>query len=199
MAYEWGRFWHWVQQGGNSNIILVVINVVLVLITGWYAYVTRKMLKVNEAQLLEQVRPKLTFSVAHSNDLANGELTIENTGEAAVQLLDVTLRCYVLRGPTLTQHLGQFQGSILEPKNKLVFSFSFRCQLSEIPGIEEEKMSYMYFFVASDRSERVIQTYKYNPIKNRIMIGRHRPLRIIWQQRPSLWRPLMKLKDWFRW
>ncbi|HVY93649.1 MAG TPA: hypothetical protein VHA14_12895, partial [Bryobacteraceae bacterium] len=136
----------------------------------------------------------------HCGDLSNGELLIENIGEVAAEFLDITVRCYVgLKGPTLPLYLTQFQGAILESKTNVKVPYNFRPQLSAIPGIEQERMMYMFFIVASDRSERIIETYKYNPIVNKVMMGNRRPLRILWQQRPSVWRPLMKLRDWVKW
>lgn len=200
MARQWARLVWWLGQGQNAAAMQVVVAIVLLAVTAWYAYITRRMLKESEAQIREQVRPKLRFGLKHIGDLTAGELLIENTGDFAAQFLDVTLRCYVgLNGPTLPLYLSQYRGVVIEAGDKLPIAFDFRPQLFKLPGIELEEMTYRYFIVASDRSERIFHTYKYNPIINKMIIGHHRPLRVIWQQRPSVWRPYMRLKEWLKW
>ena len=86
-----------------------------------------------------------------------------------------TLRCYVGRkGPTITDRREEYQGATLDSKTGLNIPFDFRNRLFSIPGIETQEMSYMYFVVASDQSERVVHTYQYNPMINKILIGHHK-------------------------
>src|SRR5450631_3624092 len=83
------RFWYWVQQGGNSNIILVVI-------TAWYSWLTFRMLQWNTAQAREQLRPNLVLTITRSAaNLTEGHFCIENVGERHVSILDAMVTAYV--------------------------------------------------------------------------------------------------------
>jgi hypothetical protein len=78
------RFWWWVQQGGNSNIILVAI-------TAWYSWLTFRILRWNTAHVREQLRPNLVLTVTRSpKDVTEGHFHIENVGERDAKITVVS-------------------------------------------------------------------------------------------------------------
>lgn len=104
---QMGRPWQWVQQGGNSNIVLVVI-------TAWYSWLTFRMLQWSTAQAREQLCPNLVLTITRSaKNPTEGHFAIENVGERHVSILDALVTSYVEGASFSEIRPDNVQGAIL--------------------------------------------------------------------------------------
>ena len=162
---QMGRFWHWVQQGGNSNIVLVVV-------TAWYSWLTFRMLKWGSAQAREQLRPNLVLTITRSpTDPTEGHFAIENVGERHVSILDALVTSYVDGARFSKVHPDDVRGAILPPKQKLSGSFPISPRF-------DERVICTFRVASSDVGCRVFRTYEYWSNVHKMLVSEHRPVRI---------------------
>lgn len=174
---QMGRFWHWVQQGGNSNIVLVAI-------TAWYSWLTLRMLKWGTAQAREQLRPNLVLTISRSRtDPTEGHFAIENVGERHVNILDAVVTSFVEGARFSKVHPDDVQGAILPPKQKLSGSFP-------IPPRFDEWVICTFRVASSDIGCRVFRTYEYWSNIHKMLVSEHRPARVavrMWTAPVRVW------------
>jgi hypothetical protein len=122
MAYEWGRFMWWLYHDSNAAsvvqaftaIAVAVLTAILILVTWWYARLTKKMARTMELQLTLGFQPNLAISCIPVESPFPGTsavgalISISNRGEQPVKLdriliartdapVDITLRDWLHR------------------------------------------------------------------------------------------------------
>jgi hypothetical protein len=74
IASQLGSFWYWVQQGGNSNIVLIGV-------TGVYVFFTHRIMHATVRQARAALHPALTIAnFLFPNENSSHTLVIENRG-----------------------------------------------------------------------------------------------------------------------
>jgi hypothetical protein len=161
-----GRFWWWVQQGGNSNIVLVAI-------TAWYSWLTFRALRWSTVQAREQLRPNLSLTITRSaEDSTEGHCVIENMGERDVQILDALVTCYVEGNRFSKLRPDNVQGAVLPPKRRLSNRFSISTRT-------DEWVIFTFRVVSSDVGKQVFMTYEYRSHVHKMLVSARRPLRVV--------------------
>jgi hypothetical protein len=186
VLYQLGRFWWWVQQGGNSNIILVAI-------TAWYSWLTFRMLRWSAAQVREQIRPNLQLTTTRSPvDLTEGHYTIVNAGERNAKVLDALLTCYVDDKRFSRLHLDDVQGVLIPPKQSISGKFP-------ISPRTDEFVICTFRVVSSDDGDQVFRTYEYWSSRHKMLVSARRPARIVLRMWMTPIRmPYLKIIRWAR-
>jgi len=88
LLHQFERLWYWVQQGGNSNIILVGI-------TAAYSFLTLRMMQATNAQARAMAMPSVSLSILHAEN--EDFIYVKNTGSQSLVFLEVLLKCYTHR------------------------------------------------------------------------------------------------------
>jgi hypothetical protein len=159
------QLWRWLQQGGDSTIVLVVI-------TAWYTFLTFRIMRLSAVQVREQLRPNLVLDIKRSpEDPMAALFTIENIGERSVQVLDALVTCYV-EGKTFSRcRPNDVQGAVLPPKRtvKGVFPISKRT---------DEWVICTLRVAGSDVGHQVFMTYEYWSNVHKMLVSARRPIRV---------------------
>jgi hypothetical protein len=131
MAGQWGRFIWWLNQ--YSGAVQAITTTILVLITGWYAALTRRMAKIMTRQLSATFQPVVNIEFIHhfqgqgidggmrSEDVYN-VVKITNESTSPLKLVHVTVFIYMddfrfyNRKKTISQ-----SGLVLRPKQQKEF------------------------------------------------------------------------------
>src|SRR2546428_10196165 len=164
---ELRRFWSWVQQGGNSNIILIAV-------TAWYSWLTFRILRWNTAQVRELLRPNLVLAITRAaENPTEGKFAIENMGERSVKILDALVTCYVDGKRFSKLRPDDVQGAVLPPKN-LPLTGPF-----PISPRKDEWVICIFRVVSSDVGDQVFMTYEYWSNVHKMTVSAHRPLRVV--------------------
>lgn len=181
-----GRFWSWVQQGGNSNIILVTI-------TAWYSWLTFRILRWSTAQVREQLRPNLVLTITRSpGNFTEGNFAIENVGERNVSILYALVSCYVEGKRFSKLRPDNVQGAVLPPKLKLSGPFL-------ISPHTDEWVICTFRVVSSDVGNQVFMTYTYWSNERKTIVSARRPLRVVLRMWMTPIRvPYFKITRWAR-
>jgi hypothetical protein len=160
------QLWRWLQQAGNSTIVLVVI-------TAWYTFLTFRIMRLNAVQVREQLRPNLALGLRRSpEDPKEGRFTIENVGERSVKVLDALVTCYVEGIRFSRCRPNDVQGAVLPPKGKVdgVFPISPRT---------DEWVICTLRVAGSDVGDQVFMTYEYWSNVHKMLVSAHRPIRVV--------------------
>lgn len=181
-----GHFWGWVQQGGNSNIVLVAV-------TAWYSWLTFRILRWSTAQAREQLRPNIMINITRSAmHPTEGHFAIENVGERNVKILDALVTCYVEGERFSKLRAENVQGAMLAPKQKLLGQFP-------ISPRSDEWVICTFRVVTSDVGDQVFMTYEYWSNVHKTVVSAHRPLRIVLRRWMTPVRmPYFKITKWAR-
>lgn len=181
-----GRFWWWVQQGGNSNIILVAI-------TAWYSWLTFRILRWSTAQAREQLRPNLVLTITRSpENLTEGHFVIENVGERDVKILDAFVSCYVQGKRFSGLRPEDVQGAVLPPKRPLSGQFP-------ISPRTDEWVICTFKVVSADVGDQVFRTFEYWSNVHKTIVSGHRSLRVVLRMWMTPIRmPYFRITQWAR-
>ncbi len=186
MADQLGRLWWWVQQGGNSNIVLVAI-------AAWYSWLTFRILRWSSVQVREQLRPNLMLTITRSAEKpTEGHFGIENVGERNVTVLDALVTCYV-DGKRFSEFRPDIaQGAVLPPKLKLSGPFP-------ISPRRDEWVMCTFRVASSDVGDQVFMTYEYWSNVQKMIVSTRRPLRVVLRMWTAPIRmPYFKITRWAR-
>jgi hypothetical protein len=159
LAYMWSlteRFWHWVQQDGNANIILIAV-------TAWYVILTRRIVKATARQAVSMMQPELSICGFQDRDKPDGKFVlVENTGDHPVVILDLEKTCFVHGRKSLTHSDSCWMDAVIPPKKDRVFDYAFDQELQK-RRIPEFLCAYSFDIVVGDLSRQVVSTYEYYP------------------------------------
>jgi hypothetical protein len=167
MLNELGRLWCWVRQGSNPNIILVIITAV-------YVYLTYKILVYSTLQAREELRPNIVLNLSQDSR-AHGLLRIQNVGRYSATILDVSLTRYEDYRFSCRQPLDVLQGALLGPGTALDVPFDLTRLIHTGNG---GPVAYRAVVVASDSSERIFVTHDYRSHVRVTLMRSGCPLRI---------------------
>jgi hypothetical protein len=186
IPFQLGRFWWWVQQGGNSNIILVAI-------TAWYSWLTFRLLRWSTAQAREQLRPNLVVSTTRSQQvLTEGHCSIQNMGERTVKVLDALVTCYVDGKRFSRVHPDNVQGVMLPPSQTLTSVFPISPRM-------DNWVICTFRVVCSDVGGQVFMKYEYWSNAHKMLVSVRRPIGVVlrlWVA--SIQMPLFRIGIWMR-
>lgn len=181
-----GRFWWWIQQGGNSNIVLVAV-------TAWYSWLTFRILQWSSAQTKEQLRPSFQPTVTRSAiDPSEGHYAIENVGERSSKILDALLTCYV-DGDRYSRFRPDNVQGVMLPAGQTISG------IFPMPIRTDEWVICTFRVVGSDHNEQVFGTYEYWSNVHKTLVSGRRPLRVVLRMWMTPIRmPYFKITRWSR-
>ena len=150
------RFWYWVQQGGNSNIILVGVTL-------WYVVVTRRIMKATARQAAAMLEPALTIcGLLKRDEPAAKCFLVENVGAQPIVILDIQEDCYLQGHKFLTKANWLWMDVVISANAHKEFSYGFDKELAA-RHIQEFDCAYQISVVVSDLSRQVVACYRYHP------------------------------------
>src|SRR6202021_2640922 len=127
----WGRFTYWLAQGQNAAAAQFIAAIILTVITAWYAFVTRRIMKATAQQASAALQPVLALSQIHKSlDDPIPTVLIQNPGERPVVFLDVLVTCHPSEHKAIVHKYRGWDEQILAPGEnaelRLDFSKSLR-------------------------------------------------------------------------
>jgi hypothetical protein len=188
--HQLGRFFWWIQQGGNSNLVLVGI-------TALYAFLTYLLLRWNTIQARSQFQPQLRLSMFFTDvDQKRGTFRIGNTGNYTVVVLDVELSCRMNGKVVVRNRAELLQDALISSDDHIGMSFDFCSELESAP---KEMFTYVLVVVGADVARRMPMTYQYLPLFNLTTAKMGQPLYVTVRRWAS---PLSiayhRIVHWFR-
>jgi hypothetical protein len=178
----WYKLWAWLLANNGSRL-----GVILVVITGWYTFLTWRMAKAIASQTRAMIQPValLKFHWVGENHYPIGHVEIKNLGAQPLMLLDVKLHC-ILNAPGqfrhFLEHYRMWEGHIIPPGESLYPEFGFKSDLdSENLSWAWMYLSYSLEVVASDLSKQVVLTYSNVPVLGIANVRKGMPLSVRWR------------------
>ena len=152
------RVWLWIQQGGNSSIVLIGVTTV-------YVFLTWRIMRATARQAATMLQPVLSFEqfTEIEQGIANhNNVRIENQGNQPVVFLNVERSCYP-HGHKAIVKRGWFEDYVLSARASINLSFDFRTELTDI-HVDESYCGYSIVIVVSDLSRQVVAEYEFMPV-----------------------------------
>lgn len=182
---QWHDYVTWAWTWLSKEDVSRVATILLVFITGWYAWLTSRMTRSMGLQTKAMVQPVLGLELDQNKDEVNpkGRWKAKNLGEKPVILIDIRLECR--RGPKVFHNeYITYQRHVLPPGEPIAFEFDFTERFLDvqgwgafIPGMESINLE----IVAADISEQVILTYRMFLHWQSLSVKKGMPFRVRWR------------------
>ena len=170
MVDELGRFWYWVQQGGNSNLVLIAVTICYVLLT-------HRIMKASVQQARALLQPALSVNVLlKGNQGSKSFITIKNIGNQSVVFLAVIVKC-LPRMAVAIMHQKGWDDLVLPAGETTELEYDFRQELEQL-GTSSDYCGYQVRLVVSDLSRQVVGEYEFLPVLGRLSYRTGFPLRV---------------------
>jgi hypothetical protein len=183
MCFLWlqlGRFWHWVQEGGNSNIILVGITLI-------YVWLTGRIMKATTRQASGSLQPVLSLCrFAKSGDESFHTILIENKSDRPVVFLDVVISCHPMGHKAIVHNLRGWDDQILSTGDNARLKLDFSKELAAL-RIDISMCGFGADIVVSDLSRQVAIQYDFAWAVGRFACKVGMPFRVRWRYRLRPW------------
>ena len=190
MAYEWGRFTSWIAQGQNAVAVQFIASIILTVITAWYAFVTRSIMKATAQQASAALQPVIALSQIHKSlDDPIPTVLIQNPGERPVVFLDVLVACHPFGHKAIVHKHRGWDEQILAPGQDAELRLDFSQSLREI-GVNKDSCGFHAELVVSDLSRKFVIQYDYIWVLGRFTCKLGLPWKVRWRYivRPWGWR-----------
>jgi hypothetical protein len=178
----WDRLWAWLiaDNGVRALVILVVI-------TGWYAFLTWRMAKAIARQTRAMIQPvvQLSFHFEERNFYPVGYIEVKNVGTQPLLVLDVELSCNLnnmMYRKHLTESFELWDEHIVPPGDSLRPMFDFKRRFEgEKWQWDTDSLSYGLDVVAADLSKQVVLRYVSIPFLGVSYVHKGMPLSVRWR------------------
>lgn len=184
MHFLWlqlSRFWYWVQQGGNSNIVLIGV-------TAWYVLLTRRIMKATARQAAAMLQPVLTINGFIKSDEPNAKyIYVENAGSQPVVLIDLQISCYPHGRKPMTKSGVIFADYVLSATKQIELPYGFAKELNAI-HVSEDMCGYQISIVVADLSRQVVAHYQYYPVMGHLTCTLGMPSSTQWRVLVRQWK-----------
>jgi hypothetical protein len=175
----WMEVWLWLLRDNASRT-----TVLLMVITGIYAYLTWKMAKAIAHQTRATIQPivSIEFFIEKEESFPKGRFEVKNRGAQPLLLLDMRLECRRAK-MLMFEEYKVYERHILPPQEVIRFSFDFTERFRKegvmwwSPGIAGFNLQ----VVASDLSEEMVLTYRKFSYLRILTVQRYMPLRVRWK------------------
>jgi hypothetical protein len=185
MYFIWEQLGHvasWLQQGGNSNIILIGI-------TAWYAILTHWIMKATHKQATAVLQPQLSIHpMVRQGEQTFHTLIVKNSGDRPIVFLDVRNSCHPDKRDSIVHNL-HWDDQILPPGEDYKLKINFQKEL-EVIGVHESSCGFRTTIVVCDLSRQVAIEYEYLWVLGRFSCKSGMPWRVRFKYwiRPWGWR-----------
>jgi hypothetical protein len=162
----------------------------LTVITAWYAFVTRRIMKATAQQATAALQPVLTLSrLVDTLDESVPRVLIHNAGDRPVVFLDVVIGCHSSGHRSIVDKLRGWDDQILGPNENTELRLDFSKPLAEI-GATQNECGFWLEIVVSDLGRQVVIQYDYVWVLGRFTCKIGLPWRVRWRYiaRPWGWR-----------
>jgi hypothetical protein len=188
--YDWWMgVWFWLLQDNASRT-----TVLLMVITGIYAYLTWKMAKAIARQTRAMIQPivSIEFFIEKEESFPKGRFEVKNLGAHPLLLLEMRLECRLAK-MLMFEEYKVYERHVLPPQDVIGFSFDFTERFRKLgvmwwsPGIADFNLQ----VVGSDLSEEMVLTFRSSSYLRNLTVERYMPLRVRWKFFSS------PLKQWY--
>ena len=170
---QWLWVWDWLRKDGGTRA-----TVLLVFITGWYAWLTYRMAKAMNRQTRAQIQPILEINIRVGKEefYPKGSFTVKNLGTQPALVRHMRMTCRLDGVEEYDEYL-MYERHLMTPDDFLSFSFDFTEKFTKrgirwwTPGI----CSFNLWVVASDLSEDVTLTYVGNQYWKTLSVSKGMP------------------------
>jgi hypothetical protein len=178
--YDWWMgVWLWLLRDNASRT-----TVLLMVITGIYAYLTRKMAKAIAHQTRAMIQPivSIEFFIEKEESFPKGRFEVKNLGAQPFLLLDMRLECRRAK-MLMFEEYKVYERHILPPQDVIKFSFDFteRFRREGVMWWSPGLAGFNLQVVASDLSEEMVLTYRNFSYWKVLTVQRYMPLRVRWK------------------
>jgi hypothetical protein len=176
------RLWSWLLADNGVRAL-----VILVVITGWYAFLTWRMAKAIARQTRAMIQPvvQLSFRFEERDLYPVGHIEVKNVGTQPLLVLDIELSCYLNNltfRERLTERFELWDEHIIPPGDSLrpMFNFKRRFESEKWPW-DTDVLSYGLDVVTSDLSKQLVLRYVSIPFLGVAYVHNGMPLSVRWR------------------
>jgi hypothetical protein len=187
------HLWHWLRADNASRA-----SVLLMVITGIYAWLTWRMARSIALQTRNQAQPilKPAFEIDKDEFYPKGSFSIRNIGQQPMLILDILLIAR-LEGIVEQKDFEMFNENLLAPDDYYGFKFDFTDRFKK-RGIQAWSPGFTAFsleVVTSDLSKQTVITYKTYSTMRYVGVQHGMPWRLRWKNTKIFFRePLINAR-----
>ncbi len=177
--------WNWIQQGGNSNIVLVAITAI-------YSFLTHRIMKATSLQAKAALQPSLEICRLKKNDDDARYVYVKNRSHNPVIILDVTIIARPMEGAAIVRQLTQYDDQVVS--QTIDFSYSLPSSM----GLNDDSYGVEVLLTVCDMSRQIVVEYSFYPVTGNIHCYERYRVGVRFRRgiRPLRWR-YFQMKHWY--